>query len=461
MKNLLLKLVFILFLLPAVIFAQTETPSEVTELTILHTSDIHAHLMTFDSPIGKGVGGYARIKAYKEQLEKDGKDVLMLSSGDIFQGTFFYRFFQGIPDIQFMNQTGYAAMTLGNHEFDNGQQALAEAISHARFPILSANIEFKSNIALKNQIKPYIFVNAGKERSPVKIALIGMTTENLKGIVHVAHVQNLNVQNAGETLKKYLPEIKQNNPDMIILLSHLGWTRDLELFEQFPELDGILGGHTHMAIDPPTVYAGPRGHRFISQPGEFGQYVTRYDLIFRHNAANKIEIAAAGLMPMAQDLPVDFQMTADITALWGQIQQKVSAVIGQTKVWLNGERNFVRNFETNLGNLVADCFATIVESDMSLINGGGVRSSIATGPVTIGDCLNVLPFDNYLVRLKLTGASIKKIFASVAEHLGQAGGFGGFMQVSRGLEVDYNHKQPLIKFHGQPLEDEKVYTVTT
>ncbi|MDD2997647.1 MAG: metallophosphoesterase, partial [Candidatus Riflebacteria bacterium] len=137
MTKLTIKSLLFLVLFPVSLFALSPEPFDVTEFTILHTSDIHAHLMAFDGPSGNAVGGYARIKQYKESLEKKGREVLMLSSGDIFQGTFFYRFFQGIPDIEFMNQTGYAAMTLGNHEFDNGQERLAEALSHARFPILA------------------------------------------------------------------------------------------------------------------------------------------------------------------------------------------------------------------------------------------------------------------------------------------------------------------------------------
>lgn len=455
------KSLLLVFLLPVSIFALSDKPCEVVKFSILHTSDIHAHLMQFDNPDGKTVGGYARIKKYKESIEKKGTDVLMLSSGDIFQGTFFYRFFQGIPDIEFMNQTGYAAMTLGNHEFDNGQEALAEALTNASFPVLAANIEFRKIPALQCKVKPYTITEVGPEGKKVRVAIIGLVPEELKTIVQPVFVNDFKVRDAAETLRSYLPEIKQAKPDMILLLSHLGWDRELQLFEEFPELDGILGGHTHLAINPPAVVNGARGHRFMSQPGEWGQYVTRYDITFYRNSVRPVEVTAAGLIPMAPELAQDQKIAERVNKLWVQIQEKVITPVAETKVFLNGERNEVRNIETNLGNLLADCFKDTVPSDIALVNGGGVRSSIATGTITVGDVLNVLPFDNYLMRLTMSGASLKKVFAEVASFSATAGGFGGFLQVSEGMCVDYSGDKPKIFLNGAPISDKKNYTVTT
>lgn len=455
------KLLLVILLLPASLFAFSNKPYEIVDFTILHTSDLHAHLMPFDGPTGNGVGGYARIKKYKESLEKQGREVLMLSSGDIFQGTFFYRFFQGIPDIEFMNQTGYKAMTLGNHEFDSGQEILAEAIANAHFPILAANIQFKKIPQLQSKVKPYTFIKAGKDGKEVKIAVIGLVPEELKEIVQPVFVKDFDVINAAAALRRYLPEIKKANPDMILILAHLGWDREVELFEQFPEVDGVLGGHTHLAINPPAVIEGERGHRFVSQPGEWGQHVTRYDISFHRHSRQKVEVVAAGLMPMDSSLPEDASIADKTRQLWEQIQVKVTVPLGKTEVFLNGERSCIRNMETNLGNLVADCFAEMVPADMALINGGGIRSSIATGTITVGDCLNVLPFDNYLVRVTLSGESLRRVFSQVAKEMSQPGGFGGFLQVSRGLEVDFSQGELQLRFNGNEVKGNKLYTVTT
>jgi len=441
--------------------AFSEAPFEAVSFSILHTSDVHAHLMQFDNAAGQLTGGYARIKSYRDSLKKAGKDVLMVSSGDIFQGTFFYRFFQGIPDIEIMNETGYAAMTLGNHEFDNGQPALAEALSYSNFPVLAANIQFRKIPALQVRVKPYIITEVGPAGKKIRVAIIGMVPEELKTIVQPVFVNDFNVCNAAAALRQYLPEIKQAKPDMILLLSHLGWDRELQLFEEFPELDGILGGHTHMLIDPPAVVSGQRGHRFMSQAGEWGQNITRYDITFYRNSPRPVEITAAGQVPMQAKLAEDIKVANRVNLLWNQIQEKVTVPVAETKVYLNGDRGEVRNRETNLGNLLADCFKDTVPSDMALVNGGGIRSSIATGAVTVGDVLNVLPFDNYLMRLTMNGASLRKVFSEVASYSATSGGFGGFLQVSEGLRVDYTGSLPKITFRGAPLKDDELYTVTT
>ena len=458
----LFKSLLLVVLIPACLSAFSTQNFDIINFSILHTSDLHAHLMQWETPEGKTVGGYARIKNYKDSIEKQGREVLMLSSGDIFQGTFFYRFFQGIPDIEFMNDTGYAAMTLGNHEFDNGQEALAEALAYAKFPVLAANIQFKKIPALQVKIKPYTFAEVGPEGKKIKVAIVGLVPEELKTIVQPVFVNDFTVLDAAEALRRYLPEIKKAKPDMILLLSHLGWDRELQLFEEFPELDGILGGHTHLAIDPPAIVAGARGHRFMSQPGEWGQHLTRYDVTFYRNSNRPVEVTAAGLVPLDKSNHEDNKIAERVARLWTQIQEKVVTPVSETKVFLNGERGDVRNRETNLGNLLADCFKDLIPADMALVNGGGVRSSIATGVITVGDVLNVLPFDNYLMRLKMSGASINKVFAEVASFSGTSGGFGGFLQVSEGLHVDYTAgQQPKVLFNGKPLSATKLYTVTT
>jgi 5'-nucleotidase len=415
--------------------------------------------MPFADNEGEQIGGYARIKAYKDSIEAHGREVLMLSSGDIFQGTFFYKFFQGIPDILFMNSTGYDAMTLGNHEFDCGQPALAEAINYAQFPMLAANIQFKKIPELQSQIKPWVMLETAKSKT--RVAVIGLVVENLDEIVPAVFVSDFDVVNAEKALRRYLPEIQKENPDMIILLSHLGWERELELFALFPEIDGVLGGHTHLAISPPAVVEGERGHRFMSQPGEWGKAVTRYDIVLNPKDRTKLKVQRASLVPMSKDVCEDEKIKAEATSLWQQIQVKVNIPIGKAKVFLNGDRKYIRNQETNLGNLVADCIARSADAEMAVINGGGIRSSIATGTITIGDCLNVLPFDNYLVKVEMTGETLLNLFEQVRQAISTQTGFGGFLQVSEGLEVKYFKDTTRVFFNEQPVEPQKHYIVAT
>ncbi len=248
---------------------------------------------------------------------------------------------------------------------------------------------------------------------------------------------------------------------MIILLSHLGWESELELFDLFPEIDGILGGHSHLSISPPAVVEGQKGHRFISQPGEWGQAVTRYDLVLNPKERMRIKVKSASLVPMSEEISEDESIKAEATSLWQQIQVKVNIPIGEAKVYLNGDRKDIRNQETNLGNLIADCIARSVGTEIAVINGGGIRSSIATGTITIGDCLNVLPFDNYLVKVEMTGETLINLFEQVRQTISTQTGFGGFLQVSEGLEVKYFKDATQVLFNGQPVDPQQHYFVAT
>jgi len=199
----------------------------------------------------------------------------------------------------------------------------------------------------------------------------------------------------------------------------------------------------------------------MSQPGEWGQFVTRYDVTYHRNSNRPVEVSAAGLVPMSSSISQDRPIFEKVNNLWNQIQEKVSSPVAEAKVLLNGERNDVRSIETNLGNLLADCFKDRIPADMALVNGGGIRSSITQGTITVGDVLNVLPFDNYLMRLTMSGEALRRVFAEVAAQMSTAGGFGGFLQVSEGLHVDYTGAVPRISFQGRPLNDKKMYTVVT
>jgi 5'-nucleotidase len=435
---------------------------ETVDFTIIHSSDVHAHILPFDCASGTAMGGYARIKSYKEALEQEGKTVIPLSSGDIFQGTFFYRFYGGIPDIEFLNKIGFKAMTLGNHEFDGGQKALSEALGFAKFPVLSANLKFSRIPELAAKVKPYTLVDVKTNNGTVKVGILGLTVENLKENVPAVFVKDIQVETAIDTTAQYLPEIQAAGAEVILILSHLGWDKEVQVLEAFPEIDGVLGGHTHLAIDPPIIVEGSRGHRFISQPGEWGSHITRYDIsLTKQSNKTHLMVKSAGLIPMRSDLPQDDEILKEADGLWQQIMEKVNVPLSKTLNFLDGERANIRNHETNLGNLITDVLMDVVPADMAVMNGGGIRSSIATGTITIGDCLNVLPFDNYLVRLTLTGASIKKIFNQLAEKIATSPGFGGFLQVSKGLTVHYTNESTTVKYMGKAIEDEKLYTLTT
>lgn len=438
------------------------TLTEPVEITVLHTSDIHAHLMPFDCASGTAMGGYARMKAYRDRLASSGKNVVLLSSGDVFQGTLFYRFFRGVPDAGFMSQMNYSAMTLGNHEFDSGQDSLHDAFRDVKFPILSANLRFTAHKPLSDLVKQSTIITIPVGNQQFKLGVIGLTDEHLENDVPKANLKGVQIENAVTALRRELMNLKAQGCHAIFALNHVGWNRDFELAGMFPEITGFLGGHTHVFADPPYIEGGSAGHRFISQPGEFGNNVSRLDLRFEPDGSGvRCQVTAAGLIPLTSDMPEDPAVKATVDKLWKQVEEKTSEKLAETVTRLDGDRTMVRSRETNLGNLVADCFVHVLPCQIAIINGGGIRSSIEAGAVRIADCLNVLPFDNYLARLELKGSTLQRVFEKIRNDILTTPSGGGFLQVSRGFSVVYTKSGVELKYNGRPIEPETVYTVVT
>ncbi|MFZ2955410.1 MAG: bifunctional UDP-sugar hydrolase/5'-nucleotidase [Candidatus Ozemobacteraceae bacterium] len=452
--------------------------SEAIEFTILHTSDTHSHLMAFDCASGTGIGGYARLKAYKEGLEREGRTVCLLSSGDVFQGTLFFRFFRGIPDVAFMNAMGYAAMAVGNHEFDAGQDGMTEAFKNASFPVLSANLLFGAKPELGSLVKPAAIVPVKTKKGVVKLGIIGLTDENLMEDCPKAFLKGITVDNASNAIARELPKLKAAGADLVIGLCHLGYNREVALINSIPALDGVLGGHSHLFIDPPVVTEGEHGQRFIAQPGENGIAVTRLDLRFTPGCASspvsggardaqdkheggRLEVVAAGLISLSKELPEDAEIKSTVDKLWQQVKNKVDIVLATTSGRIDGDKPQIRRRETTMGNLVADAYVTAIPADFGVINGGGVRASIMGPSITIGDCLNVQPFDNYLTRVELRGATVLKLFEQVRQGLMTQLGYGGFLQISHDLHVAYGLDGVKVTLAGKPIDPDAVYSITT
>ncbi|MDR1113177.1 MAG: metallophosphatase [Bacteroidales bacterium] len=247
MKRIHILLIF--FLTPFFLKAQKD-------LVILHTNDTHSHI----EPYKNKFGGYeARYEAVKQERDKDG-ELLLLDAGDFMQGTSYFNLFKGKVEVKMMNKVGYDAVSLGNHEFDNGLEALYKRLKKATFPVLCANYHFKHK-KLEKLIKPYIVV----EKKGVKIGIFGLLTD-LKGYNGFSDVLNavqyLDPLETAQNIVKQLKEIE--HCDFIICLSHVGYEQ-VELFQKVfdPDIanaaggiDLIIGGHTHKLLEQPDVVNG-------------------------------------------------------------------------------------------------------------------------------------------------------------------------------------------------------------
>ena len=260
-----------------------------TALTMLHTNDVHSRLDPFPMDGGRnaGKGGVARRATLIRQIRQEEKNVLLFDAGDIFQGTPYFNIYKGEPEILAMNQLGYDAGTIGNHDFDGGIDNMVTQFGKATFPLLIANYDFK-NTVLDGRTNPYkVFTKDG-----IRVGVFGLGIKPEGLIPKDAYKET-----------KYLDPIEIGNDvaarlrneqkcDYVICLSHLGFkydgptVSDNVLAAQTRHIDGIIGGHTHTFLDAPVLVNNPDGQPvWINQVGFAGINLGRIDLTFERGKA--------------------------------------------------------------------------------------------------------------------------------------------------------------------------------
>ena len=224
------------------------------EVVILHTNDTHSQLEPYKEKDGSMRGGVLRRMAFVEQERKGDAPVFLFDAGDFSQGTPYYNLFEGYPEIEFMNRMGYDAATLGNHEFDEGTQHLADRLKTAKFPIVCCNYTI-DNPDLAAQVKPYTII----ERNGLKMGVFGVVIQ-LDGLLATEHIMDtIHYIDAVEASREMVKELKKQHCDMIVCLSHLGFGPDdvapdrpmcdTLLAREVQDIDLIIGGHSHLETD--------------------------------------------------------------------------------------------------------------------------------------------------------------------------------------------------------------------
>lgn len=251
-------------------------------LTILHTNDVHSYIDPFpdNHPKYPKMGGVARRATLIDQIRKENQNVLLVDAGDIFQGTPYFNFYGGELELKLMSLMQYDFATIGNHDFDNGIDGFYAQMHNANFDFVSANYDFK-NTVLNGLIKPYkIIVKNG-----IKVGVFGLGVE-LNGLVDKKNYKETVYLNPIEIAQEITEKLKQEHCDIIICLSHLGYTYknepnkvcDITLAKATQDIDLIIGGHTHTFLDKPTVLKNRIGKDvIINQVGCYGINLGRID----------------------------------------------------------------------------------------------------------------------------------------------------------------------------------------
>ncbi|HOC53082.1 MAG TPA: 5'-nucleotidase C-terminal domain-containing protein [Caldisericia bacterium] len=421
-------------------------------ITILHTNDVHGYLTGTDAKNG----GVARIATIVKQEREKNPNTILIDAGDHIQGANISNFFKGKNVIEVYNAMGYNYATFGNHEFDWGKVVTKERINEAQFTYLCANI---IDTSTGNTFAPKAYDT--KEYSTLKLGFYGLDTDELPILVNPTGIEGLKILDPTDTSKDMVSTLKKEGTDFIISISHLGYDKDKLLAGSVEGIDLIIGGHSHTVLNKVDLV----NNIYIVQTGEKGLNLGKIYLQFENDySGSKLVNFRYTLIPITDTIKEDSTIKAIITPYEEKLKKEMDVVIGETLVDLDGERGNVRTKETNLGNLVADFMKELANSDIAITNGGGIRASIKKGLVKIGDAYNVLPFDNLIVKIEVTGKDIVEAIENGVSQVETAQ--GRFPQIS-GLVVKVNKNKPPMSrvvevlFNGEPIELDKIYTVAT
>jgi 5'-nucleotidase len=418
-------------------FAHAAGP-EAYKLRIIHTNDHHARIepVTGGTPAAPINGGVSRRKKLIDAIRDEGGNQILLDAGDVFQGTLWFTQYEGQADLEFYNAMGYEAQTIGNHEFDKGPDPLAAYIKRANFPVLSANINADASTSIAGLFKPWIVKEIGGQ----KIGIFGLTTEETPAIASPG--PGVTFTNYIEAARKAVAELKAQGVNKIIALTHIGITFDRELAKQVDGIQVIIGGHSHTPMGPqitpadpnrpyPEVIASPSSKPVImATDWEWGRWLG--DLTVGFDANGDItSVVAAQPTEVLPTLEADQGFEDRIKVLVAPLTGLRTKLVGEAAVALNGARNDVRTKETNFGNLIADAMLEKGRSagaQVALMNGGGIRTSVDAGQITLGELLDVQPFSNQLSLVTLTGAQLREALENGVSQIETVA--GRFAQVS-------------------------------
>lgn len=428
-------------------------------LTVLHTNDVHGRVAEFDSfgsacgeeaaAAGECFGGVARRATKIDEIRSEADNVILVDGGDQFQGTLFYTRYKGGAAERFMNALGYDAMTLGNHEFDDGPGTLGSFARGVNFPIMSANVDVSNEPELAGDIEDYTVLDVGGEQ----IGIVGYTTEDTA--ILSSPGPNVVFNDIESSVEAAVTELENMGINKIVALSHAGFGRDQEVAAAVDGIDVIVAGHTNTYLSNtdedasgpyPTVVDSPSGNPvLLVSDYTWGMYLGRLNVTFDENGVPTEWDGNPILLDSSVEKDPDIE--AQVQDLNAPLQELRNEVIGSTSVDLNGDRATCRFEECNLGNLIADAIVWATSGEDTQIafqNGGGIRASIPAGEISRGNVLEVLPFGNTISTFQLTGSDVVAALengVSRAENPDNEG-TGRFAQVS-GLRYTWNPEQPV------------------
>jgi len=440
------------------------TPAIIT-IAILHTNDIHGYVEPekVKLPDGKEIetGGLANLAGTIDQTRKDYHgNVLLLDAGDVWRGTFLSNRTNGELLVTAMNISAYDAVSPGNHDFDDGQDVLKARVQQAKFPWLAANLVDVLTNQAPFGMKPYLV----KQVAGVRFGIIGLTNPATPIINKPGNVNGLQFLPGADGVRRVYDEVRKQS-DIIVVLSHLGIDGDGLLAQTVGGIDLIVGGHSHTQ----QINARLVNNTIITQAGSNARFLGRLELSI-DPATKKITSAVTQnelLTITNAKYPANSEIADLVKNRLDVARATVNRPIGEAADDLI--RAYTPDGRTSgeypLGNLVMDAMLAANQAgdrpaDIALHNNAGLRADIMKGPISYGKLYEVLPFDNVLTAMDLSGAQIAQI-------LEQAVSCPRVNILVAGMSFAYDCAKPrgervsAIVIRGQALDAQKIYRVQT
>jgi 5'-nucleotidase len=428
--------------------AQT-TAERTVRLTLLQVNDVYQFL-----PVDRGAtGGLARLLTLRKRLMADSPNTLFLLGGDTISPSVESNTYKGQQMIDAWNAVGLDYSVFGNHEFDFGPEVLRERINESHFTWLGANVIDKKTGKPFGGTPPFVI----REFEGVKVGLFGLVLPETKQTSRPG--ADVEFEDVCATARRIVPEMRAAGAQIVIAMTHLTMREDKAVARCAP-IDVIIGGHEH------TLLESLSGHTPIFKMTSDARQMGRITLNIKA-PSGALESMDWEVIPVTSDIPADPSFVA-VTEKYKSVLADLGALVGRTDVELDARTQANRTRETNIGDFIADAFRRTTGADVALLNGGSIRaeSLISPGELTKRDVLSILPFPNPVVKLEVSGATLRKALEHGVSRSAEDAEPGRFPQVS-GLRFTFDATRAAgsrvieVTVGGQPLDDRKLYTLAT
>ena len=528
MKNMYSKIMLSLILGASVVSANN---AEAFKLSVFHVNDIHSHISSERMKLKVDgvktymqIGGYARMVNQLKKLKAKKPNSLILNAGDTFQGTLFYSLFKGKADAKALNLISWDAYALGNHEFDDGDKALADFLDllDDDITMLAANVVPDKGNILEGKWSPYVIKTVGKE----KIGIIGIDIVG-KTIKSSNPSDEIKFSDETKTAQKYINELKALGINKIIVLSHQGYKNDLKMAAALSGVDIIVGGDSHSLLgdfsnlglkstsnDYPTLVTSKDNKQVcVVQAWEYAHLLGDLDVVFdkagdvlyctgqpkilagdvfkrKNKDGKKVEVSEdekrkiLKILTAASNIDIveeNKEALKIVKEYEDKVNEKKTIVIGSAGEEIGhsripGDTYDKRNtlpLGSDIAAIVAKSFYDLSKlADACIQNAGGVRTPIMKGDISMGDAYSLLPFSNTLFEIQMTGSEIKQVLEDAIANV-KTGGSTGSFTYSYALKYDVDMSKDInntvsnleilnrkTQIWGELIKD-KMYTIVT